>query len=193
MTAHPASTPPPPPEIASEPSLHQALEACGLIYWHYDAGRDQASFSPQLADLLGLPLERLPRTFTDYLARLHPDDQPRLLALAEASQNDLPGPKGIDYRIRHEDGRWLWIAERGQATQFDADGHPLVMSGVLEEIGERKQAEFLLLAQRDLAQALVHAGGRQQVAEAILDSRSEERRVGKECRRLCRSRWSPYH
>ena len=26
----------------------------------------------------------------------------------------------------------------------------------------------------------------------ILD-RSEERRVGKECLRLCRSRWSPYH
>jgi anthraniloyl-CoA monooxygenase len=28
-------------------------------------------------------------------------------------------------------------------------------------------------------------------AEAV--KRSEERRVGKECRRLCRSRWSPYH
>ena len=26
-----------------------------------------------------------------------------------------------------------------------------------------------------------------------LDERSEERRVGKECLRLCRSRWSPYH
>ena len=25
------------------------------------------------------------------------------------------------------------------------------------------------------------------------DRRSEERRVGKECERLCRSRWSPYH
>jgi enoyl-[acyl-carrier protein] reductase I len=25
------------------------------------------------------------------------------------------------------------------------------------------------------------------------EERSEERRVGKECRRLCRSRWSPYH
>ena len=25
------------------------------------------------------------------------------------------------------------------------------------------------------------------------DTRSEERRVGKECLRLCRSRWSPYH
>ena len=27
----------------------------------------------------------------------------------------------------------------------------------------------------------------------LLHSRSEERRVGKECLRLCRSRWSPYH
>ena len=29
--------------------------------------------------------------------------------------------------------------------------------------------------------------------EAIIEARSEERRVGKECLRLCRSRWSPYH
>ena len=27
----------------------------------------------------------------------------------------------------------------------------------------------------------------------IEGARSEERRVGKECLRLCRSRWSPYH
>ena len=29
--------------------------------------------------------------------------------------------------------------------------------------------------------------------EAWNEGRSEERRVGKECLRLCRSRWSPYH
>ena len=28
---------------------------------------------------------------------------------------------------------------------------------------------------------------------SAISSRSEERRVGKECVRLCRSRWSPYH
>ena len=27
----------------------------------------------------------------------------------------------------------------------------------------------------------------------VESDRSEERRVGKECERLCRSRWSPYH
>ena len=35
------------------------------------------------------------------------------------------------------------------------------------------------------------AGGDEAAAAAA--TRSEERRVGKECLRLCRSRWSPYH
>jgi galactonate dehydratase len=34
-------------------------------------------------------------------------------------------------------------------------------------------------------------GGLHMSALAGIDQRSEERRVGKECRRLCRSRWSP--
>src|SRR3546814_21020096 len=29
--------------------------------------------------------------------------------------------------------------------------------------------------------------------QGLLDNRSEERRVGKECVSTCRSRWSPYH
>ena len=32
-----------------------------------------------------------------------------------------------------------------------------------------------------------------ELADLDLKDRSEERRVGKECLRLCRSRWSPYH
>ena len=30
-------------------------------------------------------------------------------------------------------------------------------------------------------------------SEVLLAKRSEERRVGKECASMCRSRWSPYH
>ena len=32
-----------------------------------------------------------------------------------------------------------------------------------------------------------------EIENLCLSLRSEERRVGKECLRLCRSRWSPYH
>ena len=34
---------------------------------------------------------------------------------------------------------------------------------------------------------------RKEFEETLPDLRSEERRVGKECRLTCRSRWSPYH
>jgi ATP-binding cassette subfamily C protein LapB len=45
-----------------------------------------------------------------------------------------------------------------------------------------------------VSRVIVIDGGRV-VADGPRDRimRSEERRVGKECRRLCRSRWSPYH
>ena len=44
---------------------------------------------------------------------------------------------------------------------------------------ERKDTELILKFIHELAE--------------YENLRSEERRVGKECLRLCRSRWSPYH
>ena len=43
---------------------------------------------------------------------------------------------------------------------------------------------------KDIKEALEGLKGR---AINKTERRSEERRVGKECLRLCRSRWSPYH
>jgi MtrB/PioB family decaheme-associated outer membrane protein len=48
-------------------------------------------------------------------------------------------------------------------------------------------AEYTLDKNADLRFDVVHTRWKSD------DWRSEERRVGKECRRLCRSRWSPYH
>src|SRR3546814_16973534 len=48
----------------------------------------------------------------------------------------------------------------------------------------------------DHANTLVNLGNslaRSGNDEEAIDSRSEERRVGKECVSTCRSRWSPYH
>ena len=45
--------------------------------------------------------------------------------------------------------------------------------------------------ERYCSDMLIQLAAVQSAIKAI--SRSEERRVGKECLRLCRSRWSPYH
>ena len=55
--------------------------------------------------------------------------------------------------------------------------------------GRRIKGRYLM-TKEDLIE-----GRRQEdaVVRATFSERSEERRVGKECLRLCRSRWSPYH
>ena len=44
-----------------------------------------------------------------------------------------------------------------------------------------------------VASALYEQSGSFTVSIDKTEMRSEERRVGKECSRSCRSRWSPYH
>ena len=61
---------------------------------------------------------------------------------------------------------------------------PEVLPGVTESL-EVHDSQQLVTQVARLVTALGHAA-------ALLD-RSEERRVGKECRLTCRSRWSPYH
>ena len=40
---------------------------------------------------------------------------------------------------------------------------------------------------------MIHNKSDPKAGVQVVSERSEERRVGKECSSLCRSRWSPYH
>ena len=63
-------------------------------------------------------------------------------------------------------------AQIGAALEADADGKLIIDLTDLDSID---------------------SSGLAVVARLAGVSRSEERRVGKECNRSCRSRWSPYH
>ena len=69
-----------------------------------------------------------------------------------------------------------------------------VMTG---ELGDVKLAAFLTALSAKgpyVSEIRGLADGMQDHAEPVdVPTRSEERRVGKECASMCRSRWSPYH
>ena len=91
------------------------------------------------------------------------------------------------------DGKFVAVAE----SKYDfSDGHTFDFQQVFHDInGEKIELQSLLLAKLkpDHRQFLTiwRNDGAKSFSQVL--SRSEERRVGKECRSLCRSRWSPYH
>ena len=58
---------------------------------------------------------------------------------------------------------------------------------------KEKIAEWMFQATRDYYMKKCTFPSDKHLEEVVDSVRSEERRVGKECLRLCRSRWSPYH
>jgi signal transduction histidine kinase len=46
--------------------------------------------------------------------------------------------------MRHKDGRWIWVQDRGQVTSRTPAGEPLMMSGTHTDITELKSAEEAL-------------------------------------------------
>src|SRR3546814_18571315 len=78
---------------------------------------------------------------------------------------------------------------------YNMGGIPALWSGevVTQKKGDSNAVVPGLMAIGEAACVSVH-GANRLGSNSLLDLvRSEERRVGKECVRTCRSRWSPYH
>ncbi len=69
---------------------------------------------------------------------VHPDDIARInLWVDRPFENDQ---KSIEYRIRREDGSYLWVHDR-QHLLRDAEGEPIELVGSWTDVTERKEAE----------------------------------------------------
>jgi short-subunit dehydrogenase len=73
-----------------------------------------------------------------------------------------------------------------------SQGKSILITGASSGLGAEMAKQFAALGY-DLALCARRTERIEELKQEIARDRSEERRVGKECRRLCRSRWSPYH
>ena len=85
----------------------------------------------------------------------------------------------------------LTAAETGHLVL--ASLHTRHAAASIERMVDVFDAHEKALVRTQLSDALVGIVSQMLLPAASAESRSEERRVGKECRLLCRSRWSPYH
>jgi diguanylate cyclase (GGDEF)-like protein/PAS domain S-box-containing protein len=117
------------------------LHSIGEGIWDWDPNEDVILDSDRYWEILGYnPQTQGLSNFPRELARIYPDERDRVrdTAYRHLSTGE---PFAMEFRMQHRQGHYLWIRARGQAV-WDDQGHPVRMLGTIEDISDRKQAEF---------------------------------------------------
>ncbi len=115
----------------------------GIWEWHVQTGK--VFFNERWADILGYTLKEMePVTIQTWIGLVHPDDLKVSNQLLEAHFSGKSPYYECECRMRHRDGSWVWIKDRGKVVRWSDEGAPLLMAGTHMDITERKQAEGAL-------------------------------------------------
>ena len=124
----------------SQARLAMALEASELGLWDWDLRTDIVHHS-KLQELFGLPQSGMLNMRKDLHPLLHPEDRPLLLRALTAHLRGRTDGYAVEYRVRHADGHWVWVEDRGRAMERDPRGRVLRMLGTRRNISARKLRE----------------------------------------------------
>ncbi len=134
----------------SESRWHNALESAGQGVWDHDIRKDDMFYSRMWRRMRGIPDdEQVDPAQEAWLARLHPEDVPRILATVNKQDSGEDGHDTLEYRERHRDGHWIWILSRGKPIEWDENGVPVRTVGTDTDITRLKVAEALLAEEKE--------------------------------------------
>ncbi|WP_340569746.1 PAS domain S-box protein [Stenotrophomonas sp. G106K1] len=146
-------------ELAEERRrLAMIIEGTAAGTWEWNVQSGQMRVNERWAEIVGYRLDELePICQKTFIALVHPDD----LALSDAALQDHFDGRTDHYvcllRMRHRNGEWIWIHDRGRVFEWDAQGRPLWMAGAHADVTELQQARQDAAEMRQRLQAMVDA------------------------------------
>lgn len=124
----------------SEERLSLALEASELGLWDWDLVTDEVHHS-HLREIFGIEPYEVKGVLSHLKPRLHPEDLPSLRRALVEHMKGLTDGYRIEYRVRHADGHWVWVEDRGRVVERGDDGRALRMLGTRRDISHWKNRE----------------------------------------------------
>lgn len=123
----------------NEIRFKSVIEGTNVGAWEWNVQTGETVFNERWAEIVGYTLEELaPVSIETWKNLTHPDD------LEESRQmlNDCFDKK-LEYyefetRMKHKDGHWVWVYDRGKVFEWNKDGKPLMMYGTNQDITQRK-------------------------------------------------------
>ena len=129
----------------TDSALKKAQHVAHVGSWTWNIPENRVEWSDEMLRIFGIDKDNFTGDLAEVIARaIHPDDR-AAVERSNDSVSRLKTPVPLEYRVILPDGteRTVW-AEAGELV-LDEQGNPLSLSGIVQDITERKRAEEALL------------------------------------------------
>ena len=118
------------------------LEGTHVGTWEWNVQTGETTFNSRWAEHLGYRLEELsPVSIKTWRELTHPEDMKKALRALQRHFSGREQYYECEIRLKHKQGHWVWILDRGKVSVWTDDGAPLMMFGTHMDISAKKQAE----------------------------------------------------
>lgn len=131
--------------------LENILRGTNAGTWEWNVQTGERRYNERWAGMLGLTIADVtalgPRPWH---ALVHPEDAERSGRELRRHFTGEIDQYECELRMRHRDGRWIWVLDRGRVNSWTEDGKPLWMYGTHRDITAAKEAQQRLAASEGL-------------------------------------------
>jgi PAS domain S-box-containing protein len=121
--------------------LERIIEGTNVGTWEWNIPTGEVVFNQRWADIVGYTLDELaPVSMRTWRHLAHPEDLRHSDELLEQHFSGALPYYDCECRMRHKDGHWVWVHDRGRVVSTGPDGKPLMMSGTHTDITANKHA-----------------------------------------------------
>lgn len=127
---------------AGNTRLRNILEGTGAATWEWRLDTDEIVLDERWFAMIGYRPEDFPGTTIETWKKLtHPEDLQQAEALLREHVAGTSEQYACEIRMRHREGYWVWVQDRGRVVEWSDAGEALRMLGTHIDVSERRRSE----------------------------------------------------
>lgn len=128
--------------LSERERLSGIIEGTNVGTWEWNIQTGETIFNDRWAEIIGYTLDEIsPPTIDTWSKFAHPEDLKKSNELIQKHINGELEYYELEIRLKHKDGHWVWVLDRGKVTSWSEDGKPVLMQGTHQDITQRKNSE----------------------------------------------------
>ena len=128
---------------AGKERLRNVMDATGDGIWDWDLATNLVSHNLAWCSMLGLEENLLEHPLAFFADLIHPEDFTQVQELLTKSIDENTAYHS-EHRLRHANGDYVWVEDRGRVVKRDDRGRAVHMVGCIKNINQRKIDELII-------------------------------------------------